>query len=172
MIPAESGKKCCCWWYISLQKVVNSYTLAGYVCTNPPTSMCLIAEEITPPSLEVSTLSSVLVALPEVGSYMDSSNYDEGTARRKYVNWIRRFSGQWVLSGGEGSMGVCPPDWMLLVGVLRITGTLLYSKRHSPKLGMCLLLCELMIALRFKCKCGGSRLGWICADVQFVVDFS
>ena len=48
--------------------------------------MCLIAEEITPPSLEVSTLSSVRVALPEVGSYMDSSNYDEGTARRKYVN--------------------------------------------------------------------------------------
>ena len=49
-------------------------------------------------------------------------------------------------------MGGCPPDWMLLVGVLKITGTFLYSKRHSPKLGMCLLLCELMIALRFKCK--------------------
>ena len=38
-------------------------------------------------------------------------------------------------------MGGCPPDWMLLVGVLRIIGTLLYSKRHRPKLGMCLLLC-------------------------------
>ena len=37
-------------------------------------------------------------------------------------------------------MGGCPPDWMLLVGVLKITGTFLYSKRHSPKLGMCLLL--------------------------------
>ena len=69
-------------------------------------------------------------------------------------------------------MGGCPPDWMLLVGVLKITGTFLYSKRHIPKLGMCLLLCELMIALRFKCKCGGSRFRWICADVQFVVDFS
>ena len=48
-------------------------------------------------------------------------------------------------------MGVCPPDWMLLVGVLRIAGTLLYNKRHSPKLGMCLLLCELMMALSFDC---------------------
>ena len=54
-----------------------------------------------PPSLEVSTLSSVLVALPEVGWYMDSSNYDEGTARRRYVNSISRISGQRVLSGGE-----------------------------------------------------------------------
>ena len=37
-------------------------------------------------------------------------------------------------------MGGCPPDWMLLVGVLKITGTFLYSKRHIPKLGMRLLL--------------------------------
>lgn len=69
-------------------------------------------------------------------------------------------------------MGVCPLDWIMLVGVLRIAGTLLYNKRHSPKLGLCLLLCELMIALRFECKCGGCRFRWICADVQFVVDFS
>ena len=48
-------------------------------------------------------------------------------------------------------MGVCPTDWMLLFRVLRITGTLLYNKRHSPKLGMCLLLCELMMALSFDC---------------------
>ena len=47
-------------------------------------------------------------------------------------------------------MGVCPLDWIMLVGVLRITGTLLYNKRHSPKIGLCLLLYELMIALRFK----------------------
>ena len=69
-------------------------------------------------------------------------------------------------------MGGCPPDWMLLVGVLRIAGTLLYNKRHSLSFGPCLLLYELMIALCFKCKCGGSRFRWICADVQFVVDFS
>ena len=124
---------CCCWWYISLQKVVNSSALAGYVCTTPPTSVCLIVEGITPPSLEVSTLSSVLVAFPEVGWYMDSSNYDEGTARRRYVNWIRRASGQRVLSGGEWLMGVCPTDWMLLVGVLRITGTLIYTARGTAQ---------------------------------------
>ena len=60
-----------------------------------------MAEGIAPYSLEVSTLSSVLVALPEVVWYMDSSNYDEGTARRRYVNSISRISGQRVLSGGE-----------------------------------------------------------------------
>lgn len=69
-------------------------------------------------------------------------------------------------------MGVCSLDCIMLVGVLRIAGTLLYNKRHSPKLGLCLLLYELMIALRFKRKCGGCRFWWICADVQFVVDFS
>ena len=37
-------------------------------------------------------------------------------------------------------MGVCPTVWMLLVGVLRITGTLLNKKRHRPKLRKCLLL--------------------------------
>ena len=37
-------------------------------------------------------------------------------------------------------MGGCPPDWMLFVGVLRISGTLLYSKRHIPNFGLCLLL--------------------------------
>ena len=73
--------------------------------------MCLIAEEITPPSLEVSTLSSVLVALPEVGCGIWMSNYDEGLAHRSYVNRIRVIPGHWVLFGGEGSMGVCPPDW-------------------------------------------------------------
>ena len=69
-------------------------------------------------------------------------------------------------------MGGCPLDWIMLIGVLRIAGTLLYNKRHSPKLGLCLLLCELIIALRFKCKCGGCRFRWVCADVQFVIDFS
>ena len=37
-------------------------------------------------------------------------------------------------------MGVCPLDWIMLVGVLRIAGTLLYNKRHIPKPGMRLLL--------------------------------
>jgi len=69
-------------------------------------------------------------------------------------------------------MRVCPTDWRLLVGVLRITGTLLYNKRHFPSFGKCLLLCELIIALSFKRKCGSCRFRWISADVQFVVDFS
>ena len=70
-------------------------------------------------------------------------------------------------------MGVCPTDWMLLVGVLRITGTLIYTARGTArKSGSASCLCELIIALRFERKCGGSRFWWICADVQFVVDFS
>ena len=69
-------------------------------------------------------------------------------------------------------MGGCPTDWMLLVGVLRIAGTFLYSKRHCPSFGTCLLLYELIIDLRFKRKCCGCRFRWICADVQFVIDFS
>ena len=48
-------------------------------------------------------------------------------------------------------MGVCPLDWMLLVGVLRITGTLIYTARGTArKSGSASCLCELMIALRFK----------------------
>ena len=66
--------------------MVNSSALAGYVCTTPPTSVCLMAEGIAPYSLEVSTLSSVLVALPEVGCGIWMSNYDEGLAHRSYVN--------------------------------------------------------------------------------------
>ena len=66
--------------------MVNSSALAGNVRTTLPTSVCLIIEGITPPSLEVSTLSSVLVALQEVGWYMVSSNYDEGLTNRRYVN--------------------------------------------------------------------------------------
>ena len=70
-------------------------------------------------------------------------------------------------------MGVCPTDWMLLVGVLRITGTLIYTARGTArKSGSASCLCELMIALRFECQCGGSRFRWVCADVQFVIDFS
>ena len=70
-------------------------------------------------------------------------------------------------------MGGCPPDWMLLVGVLRITGTLIYTARGTArKSGSASCLCDLMIALRFECKCDGCRFRWICADIQFVVDFS
>ena len=52
----------------------------------PPTSVCLMAKGIILPSLEVSTLISVLVALPEIGWYMGSSNYDEGLTNRRFVN--------------------------------------------------------------------------------------
>ena len=48
-------------------------------------------------------------------------------------------------------MGAFPPDWMLLVGVLRITGTLIYTARGTArKSGSASCLCELIIALRFK----------------------
>ena len=38
-------------------------------------------------------------------------------------------------------MGVCPTYWMLLVGVLRITGTLIYTARGTARKSGCTSCC-------------------------------